>query len=509
MLQSITAVAIGALAATALIAPAQAVAAQTNPGALDTTFNVGSGFGGVPLAPLSIEIQPDGKLLAGGFFVTFNGVATPGIVRLNTDGSRDTTFNTGTGTDGSIASIALQPDGKVLIGGDFSSYNGFASNNIARLNADGSRDDTFNVGTGFDDEVYDVELQTDGQIVVGGTFENYMGGFHSGLVRLNSTGTVDTSFTPPALGGISEVRTITQQSTGKLVISGDFKNPGPTNSNNIARLNVDGSVDPTFVSGTGFGPDVVVDGVTVAVIDVAQQINGQLIVVGSFPMYNGVARRNIVRLGIDGALDPSFVQTGSGFDEQVNSVAILPNGQIVTVGNFDNYSTSSAEGIALLDADGTLDPSLVSGTGFPNATTAVAVQADGKFLVTGFWSGYNGTTSPGIVRLVGVPPTPTPQVQVPVNCGRIFPKKIARNGLTTLQRQNCRTNAGKRVNVTVNGALRGTSMRGDLRLYRVIRGPGGKVQIRTYGHKLRITVNKRANPTTAYLLYRAQRTYRV
>src|SRR5204863_3753591 len=102
----------------------------------DITFNIGTGT--VGYAVEAISIQSDGKVIIGGVFTTYNGVAKNHIARLNTDGSLDASFNSGTGPNNSVYSTALQSDGKIIVGGTFMSYNGTAINKIARLNTDGS-----------------------------------------------------------------------------------------------------------------------------------------------------------------------------------------------------------------------------------------------------------------------------------------------------------------------------------------------------------------------------------
>ncbi len=149
------------------------VKAQT-PGALDTSFNptdVGFGFGdGVNGSIITTTLQPDGKVLIGGFFTRYNGIFRNYIARVNADGTLDNTFNPGTGASSTVGTLALQPDGKVIIGGSFTTYNGTSRNRIARLNADGTLDNTFNPGTGASGGVLSLALQPDGKVLIGGAF---------------------------------------------------------------------------------------------------------------------------------------------------------------------------------------------------------------------------------------------------------------------------------------------------------------------------------------------------
>src|SRR5436190_2064284 len=169
-------------------------------GDIDTTFNAGGA--GANGSVVAVAVQPDGKIVIGGDFTSYNGdaAASDRVMRLNADGTRDSTFNAGgeigraSGREG-----AVQPDGKVVIGGSFTSYNGdaAASDYVMRLNADGTRDPTFNAGgAGASNTVTAVAVQTDGKIVIGGNFTSYNGDAAASdrVMRLNADGTRDSTF---------------------------------------------------------------------------------------------------------------------------------------------------------------------------------------------------------------------------------------------------------------------------------------------------------------------------
>jgi uncharacterized delta-60 repeat protein len=134
-------------------------------GSVDVTYGVGTGANNRVNA---IAIQPDGKAVLGGSFMAFNGVAVNRVVRRHRDGSADVGFNVGSGANSTVSVIALQPDGKVLVGGNFSIFNGAAVGKIVRLNADGSTDATFLMGTGFNARVNSIQVAADGKILVSG-----------------------------------------------------------------------------------------------------------------------------------------------------------------------------------------------------------------------------------------------------------------------------------------------------------------------------------------------------
>lgn len=128
---------------------------------------------------MSITLQSDGKVLIGGAFGNY-------LARLNANGSPDFTFNTGIGANLNVNSLPLQPDGKVLIGGDFTAFNGSTHNYITRLNSDGSLDTSFNAGSGANAVVYSIALQPDGKALIGGNFTTYNGTFVNRIARIHA-----------------------------------------------------------------------------------------------------------------------------------------------------------------------------------------------------------------------------------------------------------------------------------------------------------------------------------
>lgn len=155
---------------------------------IDPSFDIGTGAIGLNVSVHSIALQPDGKILAGGDFTTFNGTTQNRLVRLNSDGSLDTSFNIGTGFNYGVTSITLQPDGKILVGGYLTTFNGATQNRLVRLNSDGTLDTSFNIGIGFNEYVISVTLQPDGKILVGGLFKKYNGTTQNRITRLQEIG---------------------------------------------------------------------------------------------------------------------------------------------------------------------------------------------------------------------------------------------------------------------------------------------------------------------------------
>ncbi|MGZ3789982.1 MAG: hypothetical protein ACXVLQ_15705 [Bacteriovorax sp.] len=193
-IQSNNAIIVGGYFSYANGLPYSGLARFKSDGTLDT-FNIGSGFNSGVRA---IAIDSSGNILVGGEFTSFNGSAQNYLVRLTSGGTKDTSFNIGSGFDAGVRAIAVQSDGKILVGGWFTTFNGAAQNYLVRLNSNGSKDTSFNMGSGFNtNAAYQVEsiiVRPDNKIIVGGTFTSYNGVAQSGLVRLNSDGSLDTSF---------------------------------------------------------------------------------------------------------------------------------------------------------------------------------------------------------------------------------------------------------------------------------------------------------------------------
>lgn len=213
-------------------------------GDIDKTFNAVIGAGADGTVKCIIE-QTDGKIIIAGEFISYDYKSKNRIARLNADGTTDNSFNIGSGANVSISAAALQSNGKILITGGFTSYNGIAKNRIARINADGTLDTTFEPGSGFN-SYNSIAVQTDGKILIGGYFTSYNGLARKHIARLNSDGTLDTSF-GFAVGLDSTVKEIVLQSDGKILVIGDFLDFDGISRKKIARLNADGTLDTTFI----------------------------------------------------------------------------------------------------------------------------------------------------------------------------------------------------------------------------------------------------------------------
>ncbi len=382
-----------------------AAALQAQPGTPDPGFVTGTGFtdNGNVAYIAAMTLQPDGKIVSAGSFTGYNGTARKNIIRLNADGSNDGSFSPGTGFDEMVSAIVRQTDGKLIAGGNFTSYNGVTNNAIVRINANGSHDASFSSGSGFGGKkgagsVSALALQSDGKVLAGGNFIDYNGTGVENLVRLNTGGTLDGTFSASVNNGVSQ---IVIQPDGKIIIAGNFTEVNGTARARIARLNANGTLDGTFNPGSGFDQSVRA---------IILQPDGKIVANGSFTTYNGTASAKIARINANGTIDASF-NTGTGFgSENPFSLALQPDGKIIVGGNFLSYNGTNSKCLIRINSDGAVDTSLKTGTGFVNGANSngqlwqLIPQPDGKLLIGGIFTGYNGQSYNGIIRLEGYTP---------------------------------------------------------------------------------------------------------
>jgi uncharacterized delta-60 repeat protein len=198
----------------------------------DTEFDNSTGFND---NVNTIVIDSNGKIYVGGFFTTYKGVQANRIIRLNPDGSKDTEFDNSTGFNGAVTTIAIDSNGKIYIGGSFSTYKGVSAWNIIRLNPDGSKDTGFDNSTGFNTFVRAIAIDSNGKIYVGGTFSSYKGVEANEIIRLNPDGSKDTEF-DNSTGFNNIVYDITIDSNGKIYVGGLFTTYKGVEANRIIRL---------------------------------------------------------------------------------------------------------------------------------------------------------------------------------------------------------------------------------------------------------------------------------
>ena len=407
---------VAALAAAGLLATVLTAAATTSAAAAagdtDTTFSssIGTGFNNVVN---SVVRQSDGKLVVVGSFTSLNDTTSNYVARVNPNGTPDTAFvsNAGGALNDPVFAVAMQSDGKIVAGGGATPFNGTPSGQVTRFNSNGTPDTAFttNTGSGLNAPAYSVAVQSDGKIVVGGGFTSINGATSNYLARLNPDGTPDTTFTSNIGSGLNApARSVAVQSDGKIVVGGRFTSVNGATSNYVARLNPDGSPDATFTA--NMGAAFTVSTFDNGVMSIAVQPDDALILGGDFTTLTGTKR--IARFGANGTPDSTFATNiGTGFDGAVESTAVTSSGHIIAVGDFATVNGMASPQIARFSASGTPDNtfSTTADSRFNNNVYAMALQPDGRIVVGGAFTSVNGTPSPRIARLLG-PTTPTPPV---------------------------------------------------------------------------------------------------
>jgi hypothetical protein len=305
-------------------------------GTIDAAFATALGFNGsvrsmVPTGGQGVN------LYVGGDFTFYNGIQRNRIVRIDANGAFDQTFSIGTGFDNTVHIIAPADDvsGNLYVGGAFTDYNGFTANGLVRLKADGSIDPTFVIGTGFNDTVFFVVPLAGGDVYVGGAFTSYKGVTVNRLVRLRSDGTLDQTFlTGTGFDNTVLTLLLADDGSGKLYVGGAFTNYNGDVANNLVRLNSNGVRDLSFTIGVGFNNTVF------HVVPVGDG-SGDLFVGGAFTSYNNLQANEMARLHENGTMDSAF-STGAGFDNAVFRMAPAQDGSndVYAGGQFTVYQTT-------------------------------------------------------------------------------------------------------------------------------------------------------------------------
>lgn len=329
-----------------------------------------------------IVVQPDGKILVAGLFDSVNGTPSSRLVRLNADGSVDTAFsaNLGSGFTGGGGSSAgalvmrvhLQSDGRILATGDFNSVGSAGASSVVRLNADGSVDTTYTANAALVCDMYtgDSVLMGDGRLLVTGCSIPPTTGAKTGIVLFNTDGTRNAAFDTAVGTGFETVKydaqnqpydtadypwTAERTSDGGVLLGGAFTRfNGQTVPRGLLKLRADGTVDAAY--NTKLGAGLALGSGTTAptysgafVSDLTAQSDGRIIVNGYFDTLGGSAQKNIGRIGVDGLPDTTFAGKGDmdGIKYGIETVS-LPDGSIVVHGAFDKWNGAAVDGFVVL-----------------------------------------------------------------------------------------------------------------------------------------------------------------
>lgn len=358
-------------------------------GSADASFDGGTG----PSLPtgfsymMDYAAQSDGKVLVVGNFESYSGVPAHSVVRLTATGAVDPTFSAGTGIaansngDFQATVVAVQPNGQVLVAGDFDVFNGVEAHRLVRLNTDGSVDRSFTSSLQPSSSVEALLIQPDGAILVEGSLALSPAGTYTFLVRLLPSGAPDPAFTPPAFrssaSSLSLDSPIVLQPDGKILAVGSFTN---STADQVIRLLPNGTPDVTFRVPSG--PDT-------TPASLGMQPSGRILLGGLFNSLGG-RETSLGQLTSSGAPDAAFAPklqiVGS-----VSAMARQPDGQLLIGGNFTELSGQPVHRLARLSATGVLDAAHAAATVLPGPVNCLAVQADGKVLAG---------TSQGLQRLL-------------------------------------------------------------------------------------------------------------
>jgi len=384
------------------------------------------------------EDENKDKIIIVGRFISFNNIAKKYIARINADGTLDPTFSAPVFNNGYIYNLEILPDNKILIVGGFAvATGGVTYRNVMRLNANGTADNTFGTGgtRGADNPVHSIAIQNDGNIILGGDFSSYNATACRNVIRVSANGILDVPFNsaPGAIVGKKDVRSLAMQGN-KIIVGGYFTGYTGYTRNKIFRLNADGTFDDTFNSSytgttalpsgaSGGGGDGAVYDLYVLPDGLGTTAN-YIYVAGKFTNYNNSGKVSIVRLTANGDYDTTFntgstlatagltaaeSDNGAGYGYCVFSIKAQPDGYLLLGGNFVKYNNVSIpKAIVRIKPTGAIDPIFISGTGFVGGTDVyqgksvirdILMQSDGKIVVGGDFESYNSTNRRMLARI--------------------------------------------------------------------------------------------------------------
>lgn len=387
---------------------AGAGSSSTAGGELDSTFVTGEGFTG---AVDRILVQSDGKILVAGRMTSYDGVSVPQFARLSSNGTLDTTFQStmAGGPNDQVSDLAVDSDGEIFLTGDFTSLSSSTLLRLGKLHTTGSLNGLFpSVATGgFNDIVYVLVRDTLGRLLLGGEFTQYQGTSAPKFARVDpSTGDLDSAFMANIGTGFNLTpRAIQVSSDGSILVGGGFTRYQFSNTRNrLIRFTNTGAEDTTFYStltgtassaaNSGFDSDVKVI--------VEHSTDGGYLIGGSFRTLSGRSVNRIVKIGKSGNPNEGFLTNlGTGPDGDIRAIAEDGSGNILLGGDFTSFDGVSAPRLVRLSREGIVDTTFASkmASGFDATVTSIAVQSDGKILVGGEFSTFQGKTAKRIARL--------------------------------------------------------------------------------------------------------------
>ncbi len=352
----------------------------------DPGFPVG---GGATSGIFRMLSQADGRVIIGGTFPAYNGLPGRGLVRIWPNGQRDAAFNIGAGVSNRVQELAAGPNGRIYVGGLFTSFNGTTVGDFVCLDSNGTIDPSFIAGTGFNNEVTALAVYPNGDIVVGGFFNQYKGQSVTQPVRIFANGQRDTTFNLGGAGTFGIIDAICIQPDNKILVAGTITQYNGQAAGRLIRLNPNGSRDSTFDLNLTFSHPI---------NEIALLPDGRILVGGTFSSVNAIPMNRIARILPNGQPDPGFTP-GTGFNATVRTVQVTGEGQIAVGGDFTSFNGIATNRVAVLDTNG----NLAYGTGScatSNGTIyAIVSKADQSLVVGGVFSQMGSATAQRIARL--------------------------------------------------------------------------------------------------------------
>jgi hypothetical protein len=347
-----------------------------------------SGFNNSVLAS---AVDSNGDLYFGGSFTEYNSTSVNRIVKIHGSGANkyeiDTSFDIGTGFNGTIRVIRINSLDEVYVGGDFSSYNGVSKNILIRLSQDGSVDSSFDIGTKFNAAnpgIFDIALDSSEKVYVVGNFTSFDSSTNNRIIKLNTDGTKDATF-DNTTGFQSYPSNIRIDSNNRIVAFGGGNYKGVA-TNGISKINTDGSRYGTFDSGTGLtNPSTI-------------YVSGDKVYIGTTASgtYKGVATKGLIRVNDDGSKDGTF-DVGSGFNNTVGLVTIV-GADLLVFGNFSSVDGTSIDNFIAIDSSGVQNTDY---DGYANTTNTVSftsgpllkTNSDNSLFIGASMTSYRGSTT--------------------------------------------------------------------------------------------------------------------
>ena len=362
----------------------------------------------------SLSIQADGSLIAGGDFTFFNNFPLNYLARMEPDGAFDSTFlNNLSGANSTVFDVLSQPpgqgqvDGSIMIGGSFTQVDQVNRSSIARLNVDGSVDETFNPGAGADSTVFTIaeqflpapqpNLPSVPFYVLEGNFANFDGFPAGGVARVTAGGQLDPNFKLGAgvSGSNATVRVVAVEPNNQILVAGDFISFNNAAHHHLVRLNVDGSVDTNFAAFDGVASDI-----NGSIRSLQVQPDSRILIGGLFTTVSGHNYNYIARLNKDGSLVTNFY-VGVGCNNRVQALAVDSQTLIVDGGEFTKASGVTRNGITRLNPDGTVDPTINFGFGANGYVDSIVLQTNDEIDVAGGFTTFDNIPENNFARLYG------------------------------------------------------------------------------------------------------------